>query len=43
MQLKGAYLTPKSEPESHARVTVGANARGLRDSVRLRIHETVSS
>jgi len=43
MQLKVAALTPKSEPESHARVTVGANARGLRDSVRLRIHETVSS
>jgi hypothetical protein len=43
MQLTGSAITPKSEPESHARVTLGANARGLRDSVRLRIHETVSS
>ena len=36
-------VTPISRPDSDVRITFGANASGLRDSICLRVARTVSS
>ena len=40
---KECALTPNSRPGPQVRITFGAKASGLRDSIRLRVDKTVSS